>query len=119
MYKIPIDFNFSKLNNQMVQTICYASNTIVIQLSNHDFIQPMGPFSVVLDGVTTEYTELYPLSTDCGLLSILDKEITKITPLYDISRLIIEFSNGLSLILDSDEYYESYWIKIGDNELLI
>ena len=119
MYKIPIDFDFSQLNNQIVDSICYSLSTIGIHLSKGDFIQTSGPFFVMSNGVTTEYSEVYPLSTDCDLLPILDKEITKITPVYDISRLIIEFSNGLSLILDSDDYYESYILRVGTAELLI
>jgi hypothetical protein len=119
MYKIPLNFDVKSLEGKEVQQIGYASNVITIYFTDGGFIQIMGPFSLIHNNNVVKCNEIYPLNNDYGFLKLLDKKILESKSNEERDELSVKFENDYTLILESNDFYESFFIKFGREEILI
>jgi hypothetical protein len=118
MYKIPEDFDTAILKGTLFNQITFGLNSIILSF-NEGFIQFSGGFSFTCAGKSQSYDEVYPVKTDSGLLSILDKKITEVSINNDRNELTIRFENECELCLYGSDLYESFEINIGERRIII
>lgn len=118
MYKIPLEFNISSLDGERITQIAFGLNYITF-VFNKGFIQFSGSFSINFGNQELEYNDVYPIKNDFGLLQLLEKSIIKVL-VNDLRNILtLQFEGGAILNLIGDDYYESYRIKIMEQEIII
>jgi len=116
MYTISNNYDLKRLHGASVQQICFSANTATLLLEGIGFVTIEGRFSVTNEvGIKKEF-EVYPVSSDFGLLKLLEQKIQKAYTNDKRSDLILEFDSNYTVVLLGDDNYESYVIKIGDDE---
>ena len=118
MYKIPIDIDILKLQNDVVSQITFGMNYILISF-NKGSIQFSGSFLFQFESKIYQRDEVYPVDFDFGLLKLLEKKIKNIFCNKERTSLTIEFEGNLVLFLKSDEMYESFEINIDGRRVIV
>lgn len=118
MYKIPKSFDISVLKNEIISQIAFGLNFVTLFFSK-GFIQIEGEFATIFENQLFEYAEIYPVKNDFGLLHLLEQKIIEINVSNDRSTLELVFESGFSLKLKGNEAFESYRIKINDEEVVV
>lgn len=118
MYKIPLEFDVNTLKGQLIIQIAFGLNYIIFLFDN-GFVQLSGSFSIYFNNRKTKYNEVFPVTSDLGLLNLLEKQIIKAEVNENRSTLILEFEAGTTLELIGNEEYESYRIKMNGQEFII
>lgn len=111
MYRLSEELDVTKLNDKIISQISFGLNCIVL-ISDNCSIQFSGPFLFKFDGKIFEREEVYPISSDFGLLNLLEKKIDKIYCNDERTTLTIEFGEDLFLILKSNDMFECFEIDI-------
>lgn len=114
MYKLPLDFDLSKLNGAIVQQICYAANNISIMLDSSRYINFEGQFILTEQNGRENKFDVYPVKDDLGILKLLEQKIEEVSASKLTNNLFILFENRMSLTILASDSYESYTIKIDD-----
>lgn len=116
MYTISKDYNLKRLQGALVQQLCFTKNTISMFFEGVGFITFESRFCLIDDvGVKREF-DVYPVYSDLGLLKLIEQKIVKVHTDEQRTNLILEFDNEHTVILFGNENYESYLIRIGDDE---
>ncbi len=118
MYKIPADLNLLEIKNEKISHITFGRSIIVLSFSK-GAIQFSGAYSFYCKGVKKSFDEVYPISTDSGLLLLLEKKITSVYSNVERNNLTLEFDEGIVLELLSDENYESFEITINQRRVIV
>ena len=119
MYTLSKEYDLTRLQGAIVQQVCFAKNNISILLGNVGFITIEGRFTLFDDKGNEFRFEVYPVDKDFGLLNLLEQKIDKVVTNEERSDLIFTFDNEQVLVLIGDENYESYSIKVGNDEVRI
>jgi hypothetical protein len=118
MYKIPLNFDLKVLEKKRIGQISFGLNVVALYFDS-GFVQFSGEFRIADKQNTKEYSEVYPISDDRGILNLLEQEILKAVTNPDRTELTLIFENDYSLTLISCPHYESFTIVIGENEILV
>ncbi len=118
MYKIPENFNVNALQGEVIFQISYGLNFITLFFSK-GFLQFEGKFVTIFKGHSQEYDEVYPVKNDFGLLQLLEQKIVDVNLSNGRNDLILLFENEFSLTLISNEAYESYTIRLNEEEIIV
>ena len=118
MYQIPINFDASTLENQIVFQIAFGLNFITL-FFDKGFIQFSGSFSLRHSGQSFDYNEVYPLDNDLGLLKLLEKKITGVEINENRDILNVQFENESELRIIGNKFYESFLICINGNQIRV
>lgn len=116
MYKLPTKNILEKLLNKELAKVTYTLNTITFNfisdyISSDEFdINVTGNFYYkdINSDKSIHIYEIYPLTEDFNLTSLLGKLVSAIEILDDETTFKIVFNNGSILELHSDIYYEYY-----------
>ena len=114
MYSIPGDFDLNQFNGAVVEQICFAINNISLMLDGSRYISLEGGFLIKSPGDEEVEINVYPVTTDNGLLKFLEQKIEKLSLDGVNNSLFIAFENKMSLTLLASDNYESYTIKTSD-----
>jgi len=116
MYKIPKDFDIYSIKEKTISQIGFGSNFITFFFDG-GYIQISGNFEYSYLGNSFMYTEIYPISSDLGLLRLLDKRIINVS--YTEDSLILTFDNNDVLTFKGDDMYESYSICLDGRRVIV
>lgn len=118
MYKIPKNYNIYELKGETVYQVAFGINFITLFFSK-GFIQIEGSFSTIFENETCDFCEVYPVKHDFSLLKLLERTIIEVDINSDRNVLVLLFESGFTLKLTGNEEYESYKIKINEEEIII
>lgn len=118
MYKIPTGFKSDILKGELISQITFGLNFIMF-FFDKGYIQLSGKFSVDFGNEKFYYEEVYPVTNDFGFLRLLEKSIigTDIDANRNILTLVFEDAVTLHLIGNSE--YESYKVKVNEEEFVV
>lgn len=119
MYKIPLTFDISNLIGKQIQQVCFSINTVTLSFGVDEFINIETEFSIDKHGNSSSSGELYPVSTDYGLLELMEKSILRVEINESRDGLALTFDDNIILRLNSKANYESFSIKIGKEKILV
>ncbi len=118
MYRIPETFDGNCLVNEIISHITFGINFITLSI-NKGFIQFSGSFAFNSKGKMVTQAEVFPVENDYGLLIILEKKIIRAIVNVERNELEIEFEGNNKLLLSSNEFYESFHLKINELEFIV
>ena len=119
MYTISNNYDLQRLKGASVQQICFTKNTISLLFEGDRFITFEGRFCLIDDSGVEKDFSVYPVYNDLGLLKLIEQKIEKVNTNVKRTDLILQFDNEHTVILYGDENYESYIIRIGDDEVRV
>jgi hypothetical protein len=119
MYKIPLDANIERLIGHPIIQICFTLSSISIFFEKGRFITMECSFVLTEGTKQVSVEEVYPVKKEWGLLSLLEKKLINIQIDDDRTSLALYFEDNKTLKLLADPMYESYFINIDDNEIII
>lgn len=118
MYKIPEDFDISKLSDKTITSISYGINFISLFFED-GFIQILNSFVINANNNSNRYENLYPIKNDFGLLVLLEKQIIDIKTSKDREILHLFFDGNIDLLIHGDKMYESFEINYQDEQIIV
>lgn len=118
MYKIPKNYNVDNLKGERISQISFGINFISFFFSK-GYITMEGSFSTQIKHQTRDFAEIYPIKHDFGLLALLEQKIVFVDINDDRTVLTLSFENEFTLNLIGDENYESYTLKINNEEITV
>lgn len=119
MYTLSKEYDLTRLQGAIVQQVCFTKNNISLLLANIGFITIEGRFTLFDGKGNKSEFDVYPVDKDFGLLNLIEQKIEKAVTNEVRSDLILTFDNEHVLVLIGDENYESYSIKVGNDEVRI
>ena|ERR1700744_4257968 len=118
MYKLPDDITNIFLKDDVVKMICFNINQIYIHFESSIYITIDSRYILTQKGIDRPL-DVYPVISDSGLLSLLEKKVKRIS-ISDLRHDInIYFEDNLSIKLMGNLNYESYSITIKDRRIII
>jgi hypothetical protein len=118
MYRIPKNFDLSKLRGKTISQVAFTINTISLYIENGN-ITFSGGFSLFTKKGILERHEVYPVQGDFGLIDLIEREITEAQTNNEDNELIIRFQDDTFLTLYGNENYESYSITLDGQEIIV
>lgn len=118
MYGLPENFDVKMFFGKKIELICFSENTISLSFEENISITIMGSF--VYKGSHDEIGEVQtPPASSSGLTSLINQPVRN-AEIIDKSNLVFYFENGQSVhILNDCKEYESYIIKINEDEIIV
>jgi hypothetical protein len=117
MYKIPENFNISQLKGEVIFQIAFGLNFVSL-FFDKGYINIEGSFFISINNQKNQFN-VYPIQNDFGLLQLLEKKIIEAETNIERDRLVLLFENEYSIELVGDIGYESYTIRIGEDEIIV
>jgi hypothetical protein len=119
MYTIPDNFEIEKLIGTTVTQISFSINSVFISFDGISSINIQGSFSLQLSDKIFEYAEIYPVKNDMGLLALLGKQVLSLELNDKRDALKLNLEGVIVLHLIGHEMYESFSVKIQDEEIIV
>jgi|GEM_PF-2517737 len=119
MYTLSKEFDFTRLQGAVVQQICFSKNNISLLLEKIGYITIEGRFTLSDDRGNKFDFEVYPVDKDFGLLKLIEQKIEKVATNEMRTDIIFTFDDGHVLVLIGDENYESYSIRVDNDEIRV
>jgi hypothetical protein len=117
MYGLPVTFDTSVFVGRELDEVCFTTNTITFSFKGV-LITVMGSFIHRDKQRTTANKQRVPVSSS-SLMSLAGKAV-RLAEAREDGTLTLYFTNGNALILlDDSQEYESYTIRIGDEETIV
>lgn len=118
MYGLPATFDASVLVGKELDEVCFTVNTITFSFKEDVLITVMGSFIHRDKQSTTINKQSVPVSSS-SLMSLVGKAVQLAEARQD-GTLSLHFEAGHTLVLlDDSQEYESYIIRIGDEETIV
>jgi len=118
MYSIPENFDPEKLTSRVIEQISFTLNSVCLSIGRGDFICINNSFYLEERGINI-FHEIFPVETDFGLLNLLEKKILRIEVSQNRKELLIFIENDSVLKLCNDDNYESYSIRLDNEDIIL
>jgi hypothetical protein len=117
MYKLPVNFDAKPLIGRTLELICFSKNQLYLHFDQDVRITICLTFSHEKTNEKMQTSE-FPLTTS-DLMQLLESVVSNVA-WDENSNISLFFLNGHALhILNPNEMYESYQIKIGDRNIIV
>lgn len=118
MYKLPETFDPEVLVGRTLELVCFAAYSIYLHLSEGVLITVMSAFSLSRPGEIAAEAVSVPVAQS-DLMRLLEQKVSRAWK-EGASTLAMTFESSETLrIFDPSPQYESYSIKIGDQEIIV
>ncbi len=118
MYGLPSSFNTSLLVGKELSEVSFSANTVSLSFGDYALITVMGSFVHRCKDSTYVNKETIPLSSS-ALMSLVGKTVRLAEARQD-GTLSLHFENSdVLVLLDDSKQYESYIIRIGNEETIV
>lgn len=118
MYGLSSIFDVSKFKKNECLEINFTINTVNISFGPEINITIIGSFAHKINAITPAIKQTFPILSS-RLMSLLGKKV-KFAERGEDGGLILHFDEGQMLILfDDSQEYESYIVRIGNEEIII
>ncbi len=117
MYDFPEKIKLNKLINQGIVFITCTANQVLLGLSNNIKIEVTGYLLHVNCLGETQQVNV-PID-NLSLFNLLESEVSDVNIMNNKKEMVVSFKNGEVLKFVSDEMYESVYIYIDDERIIV
>ena len=117
MYTVPLYWQIQALVNQRVDQVCFGESNTTISFDSGDYITFEGAVSFYMPNSDCANNCSGGPSSSC-VIGIVGDVTSKVERLSD-RVLELTWHSGARLVLPSEEQWESYKIRVGDQEFIV
>jgi hypothetical protein len=118
MYRLPKDADLSFLQGVALLQVCVGRNELILNFDRDVRVTILSEFAVgSSDAPFTTYTD--PISGAHRFFAVLQDTVTSATATSE-GHLCLSFSSGMGVeVRDTSDEFESFWIKHGDQQIIV
>jgi hypothetical protein len=118
MYGLPKSFDPSVFRGKTLDQVCFTVNSITLSFEGRILLTILGTFILRERTNARAVKQAVPVMTS-NLMSLTGKTVQNAQASTD-GTLVLRFEGGRTLTLvDDSRMYESYALRIGDNEIVV
>ena len=117
MYNFPEKTKLNKLINQKLKVICCTANQVIFEFSNEFRIDVIGWFQHINSSGKIQEGSV-PIA-NLSIFGLLEWEVNDLNIINDKKEMVLFFKNGEALRFVSDRMYESVYIYIGNERIIV
>lgn len=117
MYDFPDKKKLNQLINQTLVFVTCTANQIILGFSNNIKIEVTG--ELLHSNGLGDFQEVNVPIDNLSIFKLIECEVNDVDIMNDKKEMVISFKNEHELRFFSDEMYESVYIFLGDEEIIV